>query len=141
MNGGGLAKDDIGHGPRLSQSEYERRIVELHAGLPPRPSKQEQARLRRRELELTIDHRLGRNFPPARRDALWEIQQRVEGRRLRLALYWLTHFISYGWLYRRANKVARFVVDEYATVLNPEELRAYFGAEESERPALPIDGL
>jgi hypothetical protein len=137
MSGGSQAPDDLGHGPRLSQKEYERRIVELYSGLPPRPGKELQTQIRHRELDLTIDHRLGQNFPAARREALWKIQQRIEKKRLRLGLYWLTHFITYKWLYRRANQVAQFVIDEYAKVLTKVELQAYFGQEESEHPVLP----
>ena len=139
MSSGSDLEGDVGHGPRLSQKAYERRIVELYSGLPPSPDKEQEARIRRRELDLTIDHRLGKNFPQARRDALWEIQQRVEKKRIRLTLYWLTRFISGNLLYRRANKVAQFVVEEYAKVLTREELHAYFGKEEAENPTLPID--
>jgi hypothetical protein len=141
MSGASDLEGDIGHGPRLSQKEYERGIVELYSGLPPSPDKEQEARIRRRELDLTIDHRLGKDFPQARRDALWEVQQRVEKKRIRLTLYWLTRFVSDKLLYRRANKVARFAVDEYAKVLTPEELHAYFGKEEAEHPTLPIDEL
>lgn len=139
MSSGNEGDGDIGHGPRLSQREYEKRIVALYTGLPPSPGKEQEARIRRQELDLTIDHRLGRNFPQARRDVLWEIQQRVEKKRARLTLSWLTRLVSGKLLYRRANKVAQFVVDEYAKVLTPEELHAYFGKEEAKHPTLPID--
>jgi hypothetical protein len=141
MDSGGGTENNLGHGPRLSQREYERRIAELYSGLPAVPSKEEEIRLRRRELDLTIDYRLGQDFPRERREALWEIQRRVERKRLQLGLHWLAHFISSKWLYNRANKVAKFVVDEYAKVLTKEELRAYFGPEDSEQPTLPVDGL
>src|SRR5437016_5464402 len=140
MNSGGGTEHNPGYGPRLSQRDYERRITELYSGISPTPSREEEERLRRRELDLTIDHRLGQDFPRERREALWQIQQRVEKKRLRLTLHWLASFISRLWLYRRANRVAKFIVDEYAKVLSKEELRAYFGAEESEQPTLPIDG-
>jgi len=139
MSGGNPAQNDLGYGPRLSQKEYERRIVELYNGLPPSPGKELQTEIGRRELDLNIDHRLGQDFPAARREALWEIQQRAEKKRLRLGFYWLTHFISYKLLYRRANKVAQFIVDEYARVLTEKELQAYFGEEESRHPTLPMD--
>lgn len=139
MNSGSQERGDLGHGPRLSQKEYERRIVELYTGLPPSPDKEAQARLRRCELDLAIDHRLGQDFPQARRAALWEIQQQVEKKRLRLVLQWLFHFVSYRWLYTRANKLAGYLVDEYAKVLTKDELQAFFDLRENERPTLPIE--
>lgn len=141
MNDGSQRDSDLGHGTRLSAKEYERRIVALYAGLPPSPDKEEEISIRRRELDLTIDHRLGQDFPKDRREALWSIQQRVEKKRLRLMFQWLLHFISYRWVYSRANKLAGFLVDEYAKVLTKEELRAYFNLDEDERPTLPIDKL
>ena len=139
MDSGGRIDNNLGYGSRLSQREYERRIAELYSELVPVPSKEEEKRLRRCELDLTIDYRLGQNFPRDRRETLWKIQQRVEKKRLRLGLHWILQVISGKWLYKRANKVAQFVVDEYAKVLSKEELHAYFGPEESERPSLPID--
>ncbi|MFA5826559.1 MAG: hypothetical protein WC825_11405 [Gallionellaceae bacterium] len=137
MSEGSLAH--LGHGSRLSDREYEKRIVALHSGLPPSLTKEEETKLRRRELNLTIDHRLGQDFPQQRREALWAVQQRVEKKRFRLIFYWLFHFITYKWLYARANKLAEYLVDEYAKVLTKDELQAFFGLGENERPTLPID--
>lgn len=130
---------NLGHGARLSEREYEQRIVALHSGLPSRPGAGQETALSRRELDLTIDYRLGQNFPQERRDALWAIQQQVEKKRHRLIFLWLLHFISYKWLYGRANKLAGYLVDEYAKVLSPQELQAYFDLHEKERPQLPFD--
>lgn len=131
--------EEIGHGQRLSAAEYGRRIVELYAGLPTKPDKEEEARVRRQELDLTIDHRLGKDFPQEKREALWRIQQQVEKKRVRLVLHWLASFISYKPLYKRANRLAGFLVDEYAGVLTKEEMKAFFGLEENEKPTLPMD--
>ncbi|HEX5336900.1 MAG TPA: hypothetical protein VFW53_00505 [Gallionella sp.] len=130
---------NLGHGPRLSQREYEKCIVALYSELPNARDRQQKREARRRELDLTIDFRLGKEFPKERRDALWDIQQRVESKRLMLMLYWLLRFISHKWLYQKANRVARYVIDEYAKVLSREELQAYFGTEECENPSLPIE--
>lgn len=139
MSSGSPAQDDLGHGPRLSEREYERRIVELYSGLPPSPGKQLQEHIRRCELDLNIDCRLGRDFPHERREALWDIQQRIEKNRFRLILPWLFHSISYKWLHQDANKLARHLVEEYSKVLTKEELEAYFGSAESKNPILPLD--
>lgn len=133
--------NEIGHGPRLSDREYEKRIVEIHNKLPPFPSKQSEESVRRCELDLAIDHRIGVNFPKDRREALWKIQQQVEKKRPRLVLYWLLHIISYRWLYKHANKLADYLVEEYSRVLTKDELQAFFRLGENEQPTLPIDKL
>ena len=65
------------YGGRLSGAEYERRILSLYKGLPPMPNPDQDRKVRRLELDLAIDHRLGQNFPGARRSALWEVQERI----------------------------------------------------------------
>lgn len=138
MSSGSRTTDDLGHGPRLTRQEYERRIVELYRGLPPSPSRRLQDDTQRRELDLTIDYRLGRNFPQHRRENLWHIQQRIEKRRMSLLYHWLLRFLSPKRLNRGAERIAQFVVDEYAKELTPQELEAYFGQEEVQHPALPL---
>lgn len=141
MSDGSRASKDLGHGPCLTTQEFDRQIVALHSGLPSHLSKEEEIKLRRRELDLTIDYRLGRNFPQQRRAALWNIQQQVEKKRLRLIFFWLFRFISYKWLYDRANKIGGYLVNEYAKVLTNDELHAYFDLKESEPQKLPIEKL
>lgn len=133
--------NEIGHGPRLTEREYEKRIVALHNKLPPLPTKQAEEDIRRSELDLAIDHRIGVNFPKDRREALWDIQQKVEKKRTRLIFYWLLHFISNKWLYKPANKLAGYLVEEYSKILTKDELQAFFDLGENEQPTLPIDKL
>jgi len=127
------------HGPRLSDEEYDKSVVALHSDLPPVPTREQERRTRRQELELAIDHRLGRDFPLHRREALWAIQQRVERKRLRL-IFW--HFLKRFFaksLARRAQGLAGYLVDQYRKELSESELESFFGAEEARHPALPID--
>lgn len=119
----------MNHGRRLTQREYEQAIVGLHTSQPSAPHRAAEAQVRRRELDLMIDHRLGVDFPPDRREALWRIQQRIERRRLRLAAWWLASLVVPRALDKGANRVAQFVLDAYAQVLSPEEMHAYFGDE------------
>ena len=127
------------HGPRLTDEEYERRIIELHRGLPPMPTKDQDREVRRRELDLAIDHRLGRDFPAERRKALWAVQQRVEKKRLRLGVKYLLRNLFATNLARDAQGLAGYMVDEYAKVLTKPELKSFFALQEGERPTLPID--
>ena len=130
---------DIDHGPRLTDDEYDKRIIKLHEDLPTELTKEQDRQIRRQELELAIDHRLGRNFPPHRREALWAVQQRVERKRLNLIFKYLLRRIFAKSLARQAQGLAGYLVDEYAKVLNMTELESFFGAEEVRRPTLPID--
>lgn len=129
----------LGHGPRLSDEEYDRQVIALHRDLPPVPSRAQERQVRRQELELAIEHRLGRDFPRSRRDALWAIQELVEKKRLRLLGKYLLRRFFAGSLAREAQGVAGFLVAEYRKVLTQEELEAFFGRAEARDPALPID--
>ena len=129
----------LNHGPRLTDEEYEKRIIELHRGLPPMPTEEQDIQVRRMALDLSIDHRLGRDFPQERRELLWAIQQRVEKRRLWLALKYPFRRLFAKSLARGAQGLAGYLVDEYAGVLTQAELKSFFGIEEGRRPALPID--
>ncbi|MCU0603518.1 MAG: hypothetical protein MUC33_12740 [Desulfobacterales bacterium] len=129
----------LNHGPRLTDEEYEKRIIELHRGLPPMPTEEQDRQVRRMALDLSIDHRLGRDFPQERRELLWAIQQRVEKRRLWLALKYPFRRLFAKSLARGAQGLAGYLVDEYAGVLTQAEIKSFFGLEEGQRPALPID--
>lgn len=130
---------DLDHGPRLTDDEYEKRIIELHRGLRPMPTKDQDRELRRRELELAIDHRLGRDFPRERREALWVIKERVEKRRLWLGVKFMVKKLFAKSINSEAQGLAAYMVDEYAKVLTKGELKSFFGLAEGERPTLPID--
>jgi hypothetical protein len=130
---------ELNYGPRLSDDEYEKRIIELHRGLPLMPTKDQDREVRRRELELAIDHRLGRDFPRERREALWAIKERVEKRRLWLGVKFLVKKLFARNINREAQGLAAYMVDEYAKVLTKDEVRSYFDLKEGERPTLPID--
>ena len=130
---------ELNHGIRLTDEEYEKRIIELHRGLPPMPTEEQDRQVRRMALDLAIDHRLGRDFPPERRESLWAIQQRVEKKRLWLALkYPFRRFFAKS-LARSAQGLAGYLVDEYAKILTPAELNHFFSLDKGRRPALPID--
>jgi hypothetical protein len=132
-------QSELEYGPRLTDAEYEKQIVSLYRGLPPMLSPEQDRETRRRELNLAIDHRLGRYFPEERRSALWAAQQRVEKKRLRLAMKYLLHRLVTKLLARDAQSLAGYAVEEYAKVLSPEELRRFLDLKEGEPPSLPID--
>jgi hypothetical protein len=127
------------HGPRLSDDEYERRVVELQRGMPPTPTPEEDRALRRRALDLAIDHRLGRDFPQPRREALWSASERVDAQRIWLGLRYLLGAVLGRGRRRHAEALTKALTGEYSKVLSPPELRQFLGLKEGERPALPVD--
>lgn len=131
--------NEINHGARLSERDYERQIVDLYSRTPEHAADDADEALRRRTLDLTIDFRLGREFPAVRRDALWKIQTTIEKRRFRMMLSWLSHAMPFSLLHGRANGLARYLVSEYAKVLTEKELELFFDLKKNERPALPVD--
>lgn len=127
------------YGPRLSDEEYERQILNLYRNLPPLPSVDQDREVRRQELELAIDHRLGRGFPEERRSALWEAQQRIEKKRLRLGIKYMLRQLVAKVFVRDAQSLAGYAAEEYAKVLAPDELKRFLDLKEGEHPALPVD--
>lgn len=125
--------EELDYGPRLTDDEYERRIIDLHRGLPPMPTKAQDEDVRRIELELAIDHRLGRDFPQARRAALWAARQRVEKRRLRFALTHLVRRLFGRPSAYEGGPLAEGVRNEYAKVLSGPELERFLGVAEGEQ--------
>ena len=127
------------HGPRISEEEYEKRIAEIYTELPSEPSRAQESAARRQELESTIDHRLGLDFPRARRESLWEIQRHIERRHLRFAIEYFVWRLLSQRIPARAGALAGGVVKQYAKVLNQRELEMFFGVDEAQDPALPVD--
>jgi hypothetical protein len=127
------------HGPRLARREYEQAIVDLYRDSETPADGHDEERIKRLELDLNIDFRLGTKFPTHRREALWRTQQLIEKRHARLAASWAASVLMRHLLHKHANRVARFVVDQYAKVLTEDELEAYFGVDERQRPSLPMD--
>ena len=127
------------YGPRLSNEEYESRILDLYRNLPPMPSADQDREVRRQELDLAIDHRLGQNFPADRRSALWAAQQSIEKKRLRLGMKYLLRRLTTAFFSRNAQSLAGYAAEEYAKVLSPEELKRFLDLKEGEPPVLPVD--
>lgn len=69
------------YGPRLDESAYQRAMVELHERGDRLPTDERAEALRAGELELTIDHRLGRDYPAPRRARLQALHQELQQRR------------------------------------------------------------
>ena len=127
------------YGTRLTEDEYERRVVELHRGMPSMPTPAEAQALRRRALDLAIDHRFGRDFPQARREALWAASERVDSQRIWLGLRYMLGGLLWPVRRSHADALTKALVAEYSKVLSQPELRQFLNLQEGQRPALPLD--
>jgi hypothetical protein len=127
------------HGPVISDEEYERRMFALYEGLPPIPSRHQEHDIRRRELDILIDHRLGSRFPEDRREALWVAHQNVDKRRIRTAIEAFSMSILPGGMRRATGRLAGSAAREYGKVLSQGELDQFLGTDRGQPPALPFD--
>lgn len=113
---------NVSFGRHLDDREYEQRIVALHDSESPRLSKSQQTALRRQELELTIDYKLGLDFPAERREALWLAQQRVHRKQIPVALLAFARK-AMGSKKSVEAPLVRLLTREYGKVLTASELR------------------
>jgi hypothetical protein len=95
--------------------------------------------LRRRELDLVIDHRLGTRFPRERRDALWSVHQRVEKKRRWMAVGHFVRSVLPRFMAAGDQRLAASIFDAYATVLSAREIEAFLGVTTRDAAALPIE--
>lgn len=117
------------YGTCLTRREYEAAVVNLHGKAETAGSEIERESIERQELDLTIDYRLGKDFPNDRRQQLWQVQKKIQKRRLKNLTARAMGLVSPKWLYSQSNWMARMIASEYANVLNARELAAYFGEE------------
>jgi hypothetical protein len=128
----------LDYGRRLTDAEYQRRIVELHSAAHD-GSDEADRELRRKELDLRIDYRLGCAFPGERRAALWNVQERIEKKRLGLAFGHLMRRMFHRLLVHDTRKLAQFTADEFAQVLSRQELIRFLDLRDADTPQLPIE--
>jgi len=127
--------ENLRNGPRLSDEEYDRLIVELHSNLPAMPGKEEYRQVRLKELNLAIDHRLGIDFPQEKRAKLWHAAERVEAKRIKLAAqFFFRGLFSKSRrnpaLINKSDWLTRFMIDAYSEVLDEQELKYFFGLDQ-----------
>lgn len=122
------------HGQKLTPAEYERAVISLYqSALGTGDTAEERRSLRRSELNLQIDHRLGVDFPQFRREEMWRIQEQAERRRLRnLAKSLLVRLLPRSFALSRLSRLTDLLISDYSRVLTPEELRDFLGLHPSE---------
>jgi len=108
-------------GPKLTRDEYESRVMELHASGAAMPTETQEAAIRRAELDLLIDYKLGTELSQQRRDALWREQVGLDRH-----LPWR---VLVGFLRNPSHPsdgIAKAQVRAFSKVLTPGELCALF---------------
>lgn len=114
------------YGPKITDDEYQGRIVSLYSSESLTSTTNDE--IYRKELDLTIDHRLGCKFPQSRRDELWEIHKKLNKRQKWLSIiFWIISQIGVDKRNYAHTKLANFLLKEYNTVLSPEEMKMFFG--------------
>lgn len=109
------------YGPTISQEQLDARVLALHNNAPPVPTPQQDRRIRYGELNAMIDHKLGVDFPRARREDLWDVQQRLDRKRL---LHVLKGFVTNP--LSPSDALDKPKIRGFAQVLNENELQAFF---------------
>lgn len=123
----------LAFGPVLSDEVYQSRVVALYTGLPDQLSPEQETQIRRKSLDFAIDHRLGVGFPADRREAMWQVQQRIHRNHVRVAgaliftgLFRLlapTRWAArLGW-----TQGSSYVRNQFGRVLDPNELEHFLG--------------
>lgn len=125
------------HGPTMSQAAYIEAIDLLYAEFNDQPKLKVPDEVLRKELELTIDHRLGVFFPRERRNHLWLVQQRIANNYMRFGkwkaiMYWLVSFVRPQVLVKKMEELNTFAVQELESAFTKEELIAFAGGPELE---------
>ncbi|WP_151962871.1 hypothetical protein [Acinetobacter oleivorans] len=110
------------HGRKLTLEEYEHSITELFED-----HGNNKETLERKELNLTIDYRLGVDFPLERREELWKIHQKIEKERNnKLLKKYIMYFLPNLFKDYKAAKLVNFMLKEYSTVLSEQEIKDLF---------------
>lgn len=109
------------YGPTITQEQLEDRVLALHNNAPPIPTPQQDRHIRHGELNAMIDHKLGVEFPRDRRERLWDVQQRLDRKRL---LHVLKGFVTNP--LSPSEALDKPQIRGFAQVLNENELQAFF---------------
>lgn len=109
----------------LSDSEYEKAVINLYSNNSAYPSKEEDENIRYKLLQLKIDNKLGFDFPLNKRLELWNADQRIEKNRL------LNIVKNIFGLFIGSYKNQRnMLIDEYSKILTKKELEKFLESNE-----------
>lgn len=116
------------HGERLTHETYEKQLRAACSHQPALPD------VRRRELDIAIDYRLGRAFPEARREALWVIQQEIDARLVTVGALSSIKELLRGKVPGVSRVQVYYLFKKYGSILDLDEVQMFF-FDEAERLA------
>jgi hypothetical protein len=123
------------YGPKIDSTAYHDQMHDLYFGGEGRPPVATRD-LPRQELDLTIDHKLGRDFPVHLREALWQANRRIRRRQL-LVLFLALVRKALGASEPVENALYRMVIRQYGRILSLAELSAMVDVPVATLEALP----
>lgn len=118
----GSNEERLDHGPRITEKEYEQGITSLYERSSTDASKTEKLSTLRKELDLTIDYRLGVNFPKDRRQKLWDIRRKTDASIAKNLVFAFSRSLLEYFTANLANKFLK----EYREVLSEKEFNQFF---------------
>jgi hypothetical protein len=131
------------YGPRLSSDEYEQAVVELYRraaeGRVGAGQGDVAQALKDGEFNLAIDHKLGKNFPAEKRQALLEAKRRAEKQRLRLVGRFIRKCVRERKFASGMQVWLEHLAEAFSKVLSAEELNAFISERPGEKPIFPIE--
>ena len=108
------------HGPKLTQAQYDQRVCALSKGYNDMTPDQERA-MKKDTLNISIDYKLGQNFPADRREQLWEVQSKIDKR---FAFNLVKAAITRPW--DIFGGLSKPLVRGFSKVLDRDELKSFF---------------
>lgn len=119
-------------GKRMSEREYMDRVSRLMEKVRAESAATENKaslfeKYRDAEFDLTVEYRLGPDFPVERREALRAADRRVQRQLEERRKEYASGRLSQQELQARMQAMADEMARAYASVLTPEEMTAFFG--------------
>lgn len=114
----------LSYGPCLDKRTYMQAVLALYQEASRHPSKASELQRRRAEMNLSIDHKLGVDFPASRREAMWAAHRRVDRKLVPLVILGYLKRV-FGAKTPVEEPLFRSVMRELRTVLSPEEMTIF----------------
>ena len=135
---------NLSYGPCLSEEEYISKLAELRilssslaaSGESPESIDKRTATI---ELNLTIDIKLGVNFPEEKRKPMRRVHRAIQSRRGELASRLGAGDLTNEDFANEMQGLTQWMAVEFGKILNDDELCALLDIEPGTAPVLPID--
>ena len=117
---------------RMTENEYMQRISGLLEKIRAESGNDEDdaaflERYQEAEFDLTVEYRLGSDFPPDRREALRTVHRRTQEQSAALREKYLSGALPKQDFLEQMQAATAALAKQYAAILTHEELTAFFG--------------